>query len=42
MEDERVTNVLSEAEIDRLLDPDSYLGLAKEFVDRVVGGSDSR
>ena len=42
MEDERVTNVLSEAEIDRLLDPDSYLGLAKEFVDRVVGESDSR
>ena len=42
MEDERVTNVLSEAEIDRLLDPDSYLGLAKEFVDRVVGEGDSR
>ena len=37
MEDERVTNVLSEAEIDELLDPDSYLGLAKEFVDRVTG-----
>jgi 3-carboxy-cis,cis-muconate cycloisomerase len=37
MEDERVTSVLSEAEIDRLLDPDSYLGMSKEFVDRVVG-----
>ena len=37
MEDERVTSVLSEDEIDRLLDPDSYLGMSKEFVDRVVG-----
>ena len=37
LEDQRVTNVLSEADIDALLDPDSYLGLAKQFVDRVIG-----
>ncbi len=36
--DSEVTDRLSPAEIDRLLEPESYLGLAGEFVDRVIGG----
>lgn len=32
---------LSEAEIDRLLDPRNYLGSAQRFIQRVLGGSDA-
>jgi 3-carboxy-cis,cis-muconate cycloisomerase len=38
--DELISTYLSEAEIDRLLEPHSYLGLAQTFVDRVVGQAD--
>jgi adenylosuccinate lyase len=34
---ETISAHLSEMEIDHLLEPESYLGLAQTFVDRVVG-----
>ena len=37
LEDPRVSAHLAEAEIDALLDPARYTGLAAQFVDRVVG-----
>ena len=37
--DERVTQYLSPAQIDDLLRPEAYIGLAGEFVDRVIRGS---
>lgn len=36
MEDERVTKVMDEAEIDALLDPEKYIGLSQYFVDNVT------
>ena len=35
-QDARVTEVFSEEEIDRMMDPHSYIGYAPEFVDRVL------
>lgn len=35
-QDPRVTEVFSEDEIDRMMDPHSYIGYAPEFVDRVL------
>ena len=37
-----VTAHLNSVEIDRLLDPRSYLGSAKQFVERVLGGPDAQ
>jgi adenylosuccinate lyase len=39
LEDSRVTAHLSAAEVDALLRPDAYTGLAGQFVDRVAGQS---
>ena len=36
LDDARVTGHLTRAEIDALLRPEAYTGLAGEFVDRVV------
>jgi adenylosuccinate lyase len=36
-EDERVTRYLTAADLDALLRPEAYVGLAGEFVDRVAG-----
>jgi len=41
MADAAVTDVLSEADIDALLDPAAYTGLAGEMVDRVLAAGDS-
>jgi adenylosuccinate lyase len=37
MKDKRVNKHLTEKQIDGLLDPAKYTGLAAKFVDRVVG-----
>ncbi|WP_324761180.1 class-II fumarase/aspartase family protein [Haloarcula sp. GH36] len=36
--DDRVTDHLSEAQLESLVDPDNYTGLAEPFVDRVLDG----
>ena len=39
LETQEVTQHISEAEIDRLLDPTNYLGIAPRFVDKVLYAS---
>lgn len=41
-QDRAVTEVLSPAELDRLFDPANYLGVAEEFVDRVIEAGGER
>ncbi|MCH8087500.1 MAG: 3-carboxy-cis,cis-muconate cycloisomerase, partial [Chloroflexi bacterium] len=36
LETQEVTEHMSESEIDRLLDPTNYLGIAPRFVDKVL------
>ena len=38
-EDRSVTKHLTSAELDRLFAPENYLGVAEEFVDRVIDAS---
>jgi 3-carboxy-cis,cis-muconate cycloisomerase len=39
LEDDALSGLLSATEVDDLLRPESYLGLAPQFVDRVLGSS---
>jgi 3-carboxy-cis,cis-muconate cycloisomerase len=41
-QDGAVTEVLSPAELDRLFEPENYLGVAEKFVDRVIDAGDER
>jgi 3-carboxy-cis,cis-muconate cycloisomerase len=37
--DERVTTLLSTADLDRLFDPSAYQGMAQDFIDRIIAGT---
>lgn len=39
LEDERVSNVFSRAELEEIMQPEKYIGLSAEFVDRVIADS---
>jgi adenylosuccinate lyase len=41
LKNKKIASEISEAELDAMLDPSSYLGMAETFVDRVLASLDA-